>query len=347
MTTRRDILRAGGTTLLARSACGAAVPFAFAGPGFAQALRKERWVAPSRVTLLQSYVFTAIEKGFFRDEGLDIELQPSPGTATSLTQVTAGASMFGQAAAVTTCPPIADEGATVITIGQIAYKGFFELASLPNKPLVHPRDWQGKTIGIMSVGGTTDRLLDAMSVMTQLDPKNVRKVVTGVGPSGVAFLQRGEVDGFWVFYESRVALEMQGIKLNYLPSDSFALLPGDSVLTGSAAAQNPANEKAITGFLRGAHRGIDYALDPKNESEVIKFLEKYNPIEGREVEKAKKVLELVRHYCTSDAGLKRMVCDEKQWREGIELMERIGLIKNKGLPHERYYTNRFARAAVA
>jgi hypothetical protein len=42
-----------------------------------------------------------------------------------------------------------------------------------------------------------------------------------------------------------------------------------------------------------------------------------------------------------------MVCDEKQWREGIELMERIGLIKNKGLPHERYYTNRFARAAVA
>ena len=47
---------------------------------------------------------------------------------------------IGQAAAVTTCPPIADENAGLITIGQLAYKGFFELASLPNKPLKHPKE---------------------------------------------------------------------------------------------------------------------------------------------------------------------------------------------------------------
>jgi NitT/TauT family transport system substrate-binding protein len=331
---RRDALAGGGLAL------------GLAGVAAAQGLRKERWVAPSRVTLLQSYIYMAIEKGFFREEGLDIELQPSSGTATSLTQVAAGASMFGQAAAVTTCPPIADENATVITIGQLAYKGFFELASLPNKPLKHPRDWQGKTIGVMSVGGTTDRLLDAMSVMTGLDPKNVKKVVTGLGPSGVAFLQRGEVDGFWVFYESRVALEMQGVQLEYLSGDSFAQLPGDSMIVSSAAAQNPANEKTIVGFLRGARRGVTYALDPRNEAETIKLLEKYNPVEGREVEKGKRVLALVRHYLAPPAGVALPLCDEKQWNEGIDLMEKIGLIKNSGLPRERYFTNRFARQAV-
>ncbi|MBL8697933.1 MAG: ABC transporter substrate-binding protein [Alphaproteobacteria bacterium] len=343
--TRRAALGAGATTLLLRSG-GATLPLAISGASRAQGLRKERWMAPSRITLLQGYVFVGQEKGFFKDEGLDIEIQQSPGTASSLTQVAAGTSTFGQAAAVTTCPPIADENASLITIGQLAYKGFFELASLPGKPLKHPRDWQGKTIGIMSVGGTTDRLLDAMSIMTGEDPTKVKKVVTGLGPSGVAFLQRGDVDGFWVFYETRVALEMQGVQLNYLSGDSFAQLPGDSVIASTAVVQNPANEKMLVSFLRASARASAYALDPKNELETIQLLGKYNAVEGREVEKGKRILQLVRGYLAPPAGVKAIVNDEKQWVAGIELMEKIGMIKNKGLPRDRYFTNRFANQAV-
>ena len=343
---RRHLLGSGAATMILRAG-GAAVPLTLAGPGFAQGLRKERWMAPSRITLLQGYAFVAQEKGFFRDEGLDLEIQQSPGTASSLTQVAAGTSTFGQAAAVTTCPPIADENAGIITIGQLAYKGFFELASLPNKPLRHPRDWQGKTIGIMSVGGTTDRLLDAMSIMTGENPANVKKVVTGLGPSGVAFLQRGDVDGFWVFYETRVALEMQGVKLEYLSGDSFAQLPGDSIMAPTRVVQDPANEKMLVSFLRAAARGRAYSLDPKNETETIQLLAKYNPVEGREVEKGKRILELVRGYLTPPAGVKPIVNDARQWADGIDLMERIGLIKNKGLPRERFFTNKFADQAAS
>lgn len=343
--TRRAAIGAGATTLMLRAG-GAGVPLALSGRALAQGLRKERWMAPSRITLLQGYVFVAQEKGFFKDEGLDVEIQQSPGTASSLTQVAAGSSTFGQAAAVTTCPPIADENAGIITIGQLAYKGFFELASLPNKPLKHPKDWQGKTIGIMSVGGTTDRLLDAMSIMTGENPANVKKVVTGLGPSGVAFLQRGDVDGFWVFYETRVALEMQGIKLEYLSGDSFAQLPGDSIIAPTKVVQDPANEKMLVSFLRGAARGRAYSLDPKNEAETIQLLGKYNPVEGREVEKGKRILELVRGYLTPPAGVKPIVNDAKQWSDGVDLMEKIGLIKTKGLPRDRFFTNKFADQAV-
>lgn len=345
-TTRRAALRTATTTLLLRAG-GLTVPLSLTGPTFAQALRKERWMAPSRITLLQAYAFVGQEKGFYRDEGVDLEIHQSPGTASSLTQVAAGTSTFGQAAAVTTCPPIADENAGIVTIGQIAYKGFFELASLPNKPLKHPKDWQGKTIGIMSVGGTTDRLLDAMSIMTGENPANVKKVVTGLGPSGVAFLQRGDVDGFWVFYETRVALEMQGVKLDYLAADSFAQLPGDSIIAPTAVVRNPANERMLVGFLRGAARARAFSLDPRNELETIQLLGKYNAVEGREVEKGKRILELVRGYLTPPAGVKPIVNDAAQWNAGIELMEKIGLIKTKGLPRDRYFTNRFADQAVA
>jgi hypothetical protein len=44
--------------------------------------------------------------------------------------------------------------------------------------------------------------------------------------------------------------------------------------------------------------------------------------------------------------VKPIVNDAKQWADGIDLMEKIGLIKNKGLPRERFFTNKFADQAA-
>lgn len=346
-TTRRDVIKQG-VLALSVVAGSQILPITLTPSAMAQkGLRKERWMAPSRITLLQSYIFVAREKGYFADEGLDIDLQQSAGTATSMTQVAAGTAMFGQGAPITTCAPIANEGLNVVSIGQLAYQGFFELASLPNKPLKHPSDWQGKTIGVMSVGGSTDNLLDAMSISQGLDPKNVRKVVTGLGPGGVAFLQRGEVDGFFVFYETKVGLELQGVKLNYLPTDTYAKLPGEAAIVSTKVAEDPAAEKTLVGFLRASRRAVEFINDKKNDDEVMKYLRKYNPVEGSEVEKGKLILELVRGYMAPPAGTPRIVCNDGQWKSAIELLERVDIIKNKGLPSDKYYTNKFAMQAKA
>ena len=82
---RRQMVQGAGLSLVLKSG-GVALPVTIASPAWAQ-LRRERWMAPSRITLLQAYVFVAAEEGYFKDQGLDVQIQDSGGTATSITQV--------------------------------------------------------------------------------------------------------------------------------------------------------------------------------------------------------------------------------------------------------------------
>ena len=337
-----------GTTGLATiSFAGAHVPLGILSAGAqARAPGDEHvWMAPSRVTLFQSFITVAEAKGWFREEGVNVKVQPGTGTAAAVQQVATGGTAFGMAAPVATCGPIADQDAPIVTIGQVAYRGFFEIASRADRPLRHPSDFQGKTIGILSVGGTTDLQLDAMSIAVGLDPTKVRKVVTGIGLTGLPLLMRGDVDGFFVFYESKTALERDRAPLHYLPGDDFAPMPGDALITGRAFADDPRNEQAIIRFLRAARRGVEYMQDERNFDDIVSVLKAYNPIEAQDVEKGRRILSVLRGYMQPPAGMKRLRMDEAAWARCIELLEKIDVIKKKGVPHARFFTNRFVDQA--
>lgn len=339
---RRNLLRKA--TAYAGGGIAGGVALSFGGDCFveraaAQAPRRERWMSPSSITPLQCYVVIAKEKGWFEAEGLDITIQPTPGTASAVTQVAAGQAMFSQSAAITTVPAIANQGAEVVTIGQVIYRSVFELASPAGKPMAHPRDWQGKTIGIMSVGGSTDLLLDAMTVAAGLDPKNVKKVVTGLAAGAYAFLDRGQVDAFWAFYPVRIALEGQGVRLNYLNSDDFAPIPPDNIIVSRSALAAEADRRAVIGYLRACARAMRHLLDPANHDEVTTMLGKYNPVEAQDRAAARQKFAFVAQLAQRPPGVEFMHCDDASWTKGVELMKSIGLLKADAPPPSRYYTN--------
>lgn len=334
---RRDLLRA-----LALAAPTAMSPrLAFSAP---TALS---WISPARINLAHAYVLVGVAKGWFKDAGLDVEVRTGTGTAQSVAQVASSNSIFGQAGPLTSCPAIADQQADLVTIGQVQYKSFFEIASLKNKPLRNPDDWQGKTVGVMSLAGTTDVILDAMSMNAGRNPANVRKVVTGSSASGVAFLQRGEVDGFFVFPDSKIALQGMGVDLHYLATEDFAPMPGDGILVSKKNAANPEYGKPIVEFLKVCKRGLEFAQDPKNDAETIGVVAKYNPIEGGDLDKGRKVLQSMRIYATPTGGVPPIVCDTGKWEIAVRLMEKIGVIKKAGVPLGTFVDNVFAKAAVA
>ncbi|MBR9891232.1 ABC transporter substrate-binding protein [bacterium] len=341
MTIDRRTFLAGASGATVTATLGAAsVTFGLGSPAAAQGMA-QTYMAPSRLTLFQGFILAAEARGYFTDEGLDITVQPGTGTAIAVQQVTAGATAFGLAGPSTTCPPIANQGAPLVSIGQIGYRNFWEIASLPDKPLTHPSEFQGKTIGIASVGGAIDKHLDLMSMAEGLDPSNVNKVVTGLGPSGYAFLERAEVDGFFVFYESKTALLEQGVELHYIAADDFAPLPSDALITSTDFAEDPANEEVIVKFLRACRRGVEAMQDPANYEDIIGYLATYNPIEGAEVEKGKKILDALKFYMTPPEGVAQMAFSEADWAKAIELLEVSGAIETPGTPPERFYTNRF------
>ncbi len=340
---RREFLKSG--TLFVGGA-SAALSFGgdcFINQAFAQGLRKEKWISPSSITPLQCYAVVAKEKGFFEQEGLDITIQPTPGTASAITQVAAGGALFSQGAAITSVPAIANQNAEVITIGQVIYKSVFEIASPKNKPLLKPEDWASKTVGIMSVGGSTDKLVDAMMVAGGADPKSVKKVVTGLSAGAYAFLERGQVDAFVSFYSMRIALEAQGIDLAYVNTDDIAPIPPDSVLLAKNAMKSEADRKAAAAYLRACAKGIQYVLDKKNYAEVADYLGKYNPVEVQDKTVTYKKFDFVATLAQRPAGVPLMHCDDKAWEKGVDLLAKIGMIQPNAKPLSEYYTNDIAK----
>jgi len=342
---RRDFLKSGLNAGLVISFGGASLPILFPGAGLAQTRMAHTFTAPGYISLLSSYLSTAIEEGFFREQGLDLTIQTGSGTAASLMQVASGTSMFGQAAPIATCPAIADQGAELMTVGQIANTGTFQIASSIAKPLNHPRDLQGKTIGLVSKGGSSELLLDAMMRSAGLDPNSVSRVVTGLSTSGIAFLERGTLDGFFVYYESKVTLELQNVKLNYMALDDFVRLPGDAVIVPSKALQKPENEEAVVRYLRAIGKALAMARDPKNDERVLTHFAKHNPVQGQDRPRGLVTLAELRKFIIPPAGTPPLICNDAEWEKGLRLLESIGLLKKQGLPASTFYTNKYATLA--
>lgn len=343
---RRDFLRSG--TVFIGGAFGATAALSFGGDCFisrayAQSKRKEAWVSPSSITPLQCYVAVAKEKGFFETEGLDITIQATPGTASAVTQLASGAAMFAQSAAITTVPAIANQNAEIITVAQTIYRSVFELASPADKPLKTAKDWEGKTIGLMSVGGSTDHLLNAMTVASGGKPENVKKVVTGLSAGAYAFLQRGQVDGFFSFYPMRIALEAQGINLFYMNTDDLAPIPPDNIIVSKNALKSETDRKAVIGYIRACAKAMQFLLDPANYDAATTVLAKYNPVEAQDRALAAKKFAAVAGLAKRPAGVPFMHCDDDAWKRGVGVMEAIGLIKPQAKPLDAYYTNELVK----
>ncbi|WP_434441613.1 ABC transporter substrate-binding protein [Lentzea sp. E54] len=328
---------AGGTFLIGcapstgNSAAGSADP----------SLPEAVFVTPFQHIINYADVYVAMQEGYFAAEGLRVTPVGGTGTASSISQVAAGQGLFGKAASVITCPLIADNGTPIITVAQGDHRSQYSVASDPGKPLTHPSEWQGKTIGVISKGGTTELLLDAMSVSAGLDPAKVRKVVTGGDVGSLEFLKRGEVDGFITFIGSEASFKHRKIDLHYLNTDEFAKLPGDSYFVKTADLDSKAD--AITGFLRASRKGYQFTEDAANLDKVLAAVGAFNKVEVSDRDIAKLKVEAQPVIC-KPAGGKYLSVDLAAWESGLELMRRSGIVKDKNRPVTDFVTSRFVDA---
>jgi NitT/TauT family transport system substrate-binding protein len=300
--------------------------------------RDATFITPFQHIINYSDVYVAIQEGYFAEEGLRIDVVGGTGTASSVSQVSANQGLVGKAAAINTCPLIADTGAAIITVAQGDQKSQYSVASKPDNPLTHPRQWQGKTIGVISKGGSTELLLDAMSVAAGLDPNSVRKVVTGADVGSLEFLNRGEVDGFITYIGSESAFKQREIELHYLNTDEFAKMPGDSYFVKTADAEKEA--EAITGFLRASRKGYEFVEKPENLDKVLSAVGAFNKVEVSDEELAKLKVEAQPAVCKPASG-DYLAIDLPAWESAIELMRKSGIMKDTTRPVEDFVTTKF------
>ncbi|MDU9004373.1 ABC transporter substrate-binding protein [Sedimentitalea todarodis] len=225
--------------------------FGIGAVGIAPALAQATEVA-LQLSWLHSVQFAgsyiAQERGFWRDEGLNVSLNPGGPNAPVEPPVVAGRALVGVSAADYASAAV-EQGAPFRIIGVAMKKNPFAIASLPTNPVRKPADLVGKRIG-MAIANTP--VLQALCALNNVDIEGIEIVPTQYD---AAPLVNGQVDCLlcWAT-DLPVAMAMQRIEsVTMLMADHGYAVHSQTYI---ATIESIANRRAdVVGLLRGEVKG--------------------------------------------------------------------------------------------
>ena len=221
----------------------------------------------------QAGFVTALEKGYYAQENLDVKLRPGGLDFPSIQMVASGRDDIG----------ITSGSETMITssANDIPIKAFavlyqvtpFGFMSLSESGISHPRDWAGKTIAV-SYGRPLEITYRMLIKKYGIDTTNIKEVKKN--PDARTLIS-GQVDVWPTFRTNAIVAREASKKFNKTLTTIWASEHGiDSYAytmftTDKMLSENP---EQVEGFLRASAKGWRYAL--ANPEEAIDFVMKHN-----------------------------------------------------------------------
>lgn len=188
----------------------------FALPAFAQ----ERTPSPTKVRLavggkaaLFYLPLTVTERlGYFRKEGLDVEIFDFSGGARAL-QALIGGSADVVTGAFDHTIQMQVKGQPVVAVVQLGRLPGYALGIIGSKVANYrgPRDLKGMKIGVTAPGSSTQFLVQYLMVQHGLKADDAAFIGIGTGPSAIAAARRGEIDALVNVDPVISLLESQGM----------------------------------------------------------------------------------------------------------------------------------------
>jgi NitT/TauT family transport system substrate-binding protein len=226
-------------------------------------------VGLSSVNLAFLPVYVTQEKGFFKDEGLDVIFVMFNAGSTNIQALAGGDVQIMGSAFVETIGGRASGIVDVKNFWGICNLMPFQLYSNPNFKSM--KDGKGKRFAISRFGSLTDYLTRATVQHFGINPKDVTILQIGSTPARFAALEAGGVDASIVWFPVTEIAKSKGYNKLFDLKEIFPEWPYE---TFAARETWLAKEKdQVTKFLRAYQRGVKHTLD--NKEDAVKAIRKY------------------------------------------------------------------------
>lgn len=236
----------------------------------------------------QAWFFLAQDKGYFKEEGLDVTIDQGEGSAASIPKVAAGAYQagFGDLNALVDLAARRPADAPV-GVYMLYNTPPFAVVVKSDSPIRTPKDLEGRTIGGPANDGAL-KLFPAFAKLARIDASKV--TITNMAPNlREQMLARGQIDaGFG--YVTTVSFSARGMGLDPAKDLRFIrygdhgmdLYANTLFFSRRFAKDNP---KAVAGFVKALNRAVkDVIADP---DAGVDFAIRREPLLKRDVERDK------------------------------------------------------------
>lgn len=259
---RRSFLAGAAGTLLATG--GGGTLLAGCGGESAGAGGVEEVTFLTIIPLNLSYIgeILADLNGHFKKEGLKVKIQSTRGSAQALQSILQGSALLTRAGSIETVIANADQGASLVNIGNAWHRASISFVSADEDPLAKPEDFQGKKVGIPSEGGTSEITIDVMLGSRDVPRESVHRQVTGFSPGTFSLVEKGRIDGYVIGSVERVIFDQQIPKATILDFDKY-VVDGLIYLSSQRALQE--DRDLLQAYMNAIRAGMEDAINDQNK----------------------------------------------------------------------------------
>lgn len=298
-----------------------------------QAVKNDKGLREINVVLdwypnaLHTFIYTAMERGYYRDEGLDVKIQFPANDNDALSLVAAGKAEIGLYYEHDVIQAVANQDIGVKSIGAVVQSPLNIILSLADKNIQKPADLEGKTVGYAGTA-LSEALVQTMMQASGADFSSVEMV--NVGFELMSSMTTGKVDatiGCLVNHEVP-QMEEEGFDVNYFMVSDYGIPPYYESVFLANNKMIEAEPEVLAGFLRASSKGFaDFQADPEGTLQILldnQSEENFPLSPSVEKQSYQTLLPLME---TANAPFLSQTADT--WQANIDWMVSAGLIQEK------------------
>jgi NitT/TauT family transport system substrate-binding protein len=285
-------------------------------------------------------IFTAIDRGYFEEEGLEVTVEPLDGSAGSLQALASGQADIG-----TPGPgPLLgarEGGEDVVFFYNLTPRNIFSLVVPESSGVTKPEDLRDKTIGLGTADGAERALVEGIFTEAGMtEGEDYEFLTVGDGGLATAGLQRGDIDAYAASIVDVAIIGARGTALTDITPDSVAQLFSNGL--AAQASYIDENPETIEAFGRAVARATEWGA--QNKDEALKIAAEANPEEGTDPELASALFDITVHFGTPFDGNELGYNPPEAWEAWETELVETGDLDGPVEDLESAYTNEFVDA---
>lgn len=279
--------------------------------------------------------YTALEKGWFKEEGLDVTIYQGGPDIGPVQLVAEGIRDFGTTLFADLAVSI-QKGAPVVGIAQIQQDNGLRLLARKKDKVFKPEDFIGKKVGVW-LGGWEVQFYALMS-KKKIDQKKIEVISQG-------FSMKPFLDGRLDIASAMIYNEYYMVLMAGLTEDELTIIdyadygldfPGDVLFTSNKMVND--HPEICLSMVRASLRGWLYAL--KNQEEAVDIVLTHDTSGVMDRTHQLKMMGQIAKLVQGSGNTKIGHIDKKVYLKMIKLLVRYGQIESAVFARE-VYTNRF------
>lgn len=275
---------------------------------------------------VHSFLYVAQEKGYFEEEGIELDIQFPANPSDPINLAAAGRVTMG----ITYQPDViiakSEQNIGVKSVGVLVRSPLNHIAFLEESGIKRPKDLEGKTIGYTGIP-LNEAMLETMMDADGADYNKVNMVDVGFELNSSLVTKKADaVIGAYINHEVPL-LEYEGFPTGYIDPTEYGVPSFYELVVVTSDDTWKKNQQNIEAFWRATEKA--FADMEKNPEEALSILLKHQDEANfpliEEVERESLSVLLPKMTAPGTFGEQ----DEETWKTTAQWMKETGLLKNE------------------